>query len=395
MVHMARVTSGMPTQVVFNPTALRKHFIHPTTPYHGGKALKVHSATPLNRKNTMSARTVSAVASSEATSTQNVELVASLIEFLKEDLQHLFDDQGIDQSKYEQNVVFEDPITKHSSLNGYLLNIEFLRRIFDPSFNLVDIRQTGPLEITTRWAMVMRPTFVRLPALQNFWNPVLTFTGTSKMGVNPATGKFNSHSDTWDAVSNQEFFSIEAFIHMLGQVFDLRRVPQGLESPPYLVLLKRGQYEVRQYEPFVVAEAPCGSTGSAAFGSLAGYIFGKNAAGQRMAMTTPVLSTSDKMQFYLGNKAEVAKLPQPIDPGVDLREFPGGLFAVATFNGVANDAEEAKTAAELRRAAEADGVPLVVGGKKVLARYNDPGTPPPFRRNEVLLPVDESKFKLW
>lgn len=395
MANMTRLTSGMPTQVVFNPAVLRQHFVHPTMLLHGRRALKAQSAIPLNRKTEISARTASAVASSEVASTQNDELVASLIEFLKEDLQHLFDDQGIDQSKYEANVIFEDPITKHSSLNGYLLNIEFLRRIFDPSFNLVDIRQTGPLEITTRWAMVMRPTFVRLPAIQKFWNPVLTFTGTSRMGVNPATRKFNSHADTWDAVSNQEFFSFEAFVHMLSQVFDLRGVPQGLESPPYQVLLKKGQYEVRQYEPFVVAEAPYGSTGFAAFGSLAGYIFGKNAAGQRMAMTTPVLSTSDKMQFYLGSKAEVAKLPQPIDPGVNLREFPGGLFAVAAFSGVANEAGEAKIAAELRRAAVADGVPLIPGEEKVLARYNDPGTPPPFRRNEVLLPVDESKFKLW
>lgn len=31
-------------------------------------------------------------------------------------------------------------------------------------------------------------------------------------------GKFNRHTDTWDAVQQQGYFSLEAFIHMLSQV---------------------------------------------------------------------------------------------------------------------------------------------------------------------------------
>jgi hypothetical protein len=327
---------------------------------------------------------------------QNQSVVAELIEFLKEDLQHLFDDIGIDQSKYEDNVIFSDPITKHSSLRGYLLNIDFLKKVFDPSFRLLDIRQTGPHEITTRWSMVMKPTFAP-SSLQKFWNPVLTFTGTSVMGVNPATGKFNSHSDTWDAVSNQQFFSFEAFVHMLGQVSDLRRIPIGLESPPYTVLLKKANYEVRKYEPFVVAEAPYGSSGPAAFGALAGYIFGRNAQGAKMAMTTPVLSTAgNSMQFYLGKSTAAAtNAPQPLDPRVNVKEESGGIFVVETFNGFGDESAAAVKAAELRRVAQLDGIPLVPGATWVLARYNDPGTPAPFRRNDVMFPVDEAKFELW
>ena len=34
-------------------------------------------------------------------------MVEDLMEFLKEDLQHLFDDQGIDETKYEDKVEFE------------------------------------------------------------------------------------------------------------------------------------------------------------------------------------------------------------------------------------------------------------------------------------------------
>ena len=38
--------------------------------------------------------------------------------FLREDLQHLFDDQGIDAGKYDPDVVFEDPITYYNGIQG-------------------------------------------------------------------------------------------------------------------------------------------------------------------------------------------------------------------------------------------------------------------------------------
>ena len=38
---------------------------------------------------------------------------------------------------------------------GYLFNIAFLKRVFQPTFVLHDVRRTGPLELTTRWTMVM------------------------------------------------------------------------------------------------------------------------------------------------------------------------------------------------------------------------------------------------
>lgn len=40
------------------------------------------------------------------------------MEFLRGDLKHLFDDQGIDQSAYDDTVNFEDPITRYSTVKG-------------------------------------------------------------------------------------------------------------------------------------------------------------------------------------------------------------------------------------------------------------------------------------
>lgn len=40
------------------------------------------------------------------------------MEILREDLTHLFDDKGIDESLYDERVVFEDPITSYGSVKG-------------------------------------------------------------------------------------------------------------------------------------------------------------------------------------------------------------------------------------------------------------------------------------
>lgn len=71
-----------------------------------------------------------------------------------------------------------------------MFNIKMLKTVFAPTFELHDIKQTGEYEITTRWTMVMKPTFNRLLPIKRWWDPSLVFTGVSIMGVNPKTGAF-------------------------------------------------------------------------------------------------------------------------------------------------------------------------------------------------------------
>ena len=40
------------------------------------------------------------------------------MDFLKKDLDNLFNDKGVDQSQYDDKVNFMDPITKYSSVKG-------------------------------------------------------------------------------------------------------------------------------------------------------------------------------------------------------------------------------------------------------------------------------------
>lgn len=62
------------------------------------------------------------------------------------------------------------------------------------------------------------------------------------------------------------------------------------------------------------------------------------------------------------------------------------------FTGVANSERSRTEAEELRRTLERDRL-KPSANEWALARYNDPSTKPWFRRNEVLMPVDN--FELW
>lgn len=84
---------------------------------------------------------------------------------------------------------------------------------------------------------------------------------------------------------------------------------------------RKKAYSVRKYKPFAVAEARMPAPGQAdggkavqgsAFRELAKFLFGGNATGTRMAMTTPVItSDSGAMQFVLPLES-VDNAPQPL-----------------------------------------------------------------------------------
>jgi hypothetical protein len=68
----------------------------------------------------------------------------------------------------------------------------------------------------------------------------------------------------------------------------------AIEEPAYEVLLETRYYEVRRYQPYIVAEVDVDDdfkrAGNSAFRVLAGYIFGDNEPQQKMEMTAPVES---------------------------------------------------------------------------------------------------------
>ncbi|KAF9662474.1 hypothetical protein SADUNF_Sadunf18G0056900 [Salix dunnii] len=308
--------------------------------------------------------------------------VKQLVDFLYDDLPHLFDDQGIDRTAYDERVKFRDPITKHDSISGYLFNIALLKNLFRPQFFLHWVKQTGTYEITTRWTMVMK--FMLLP-----WKPELVFTGTSIMGINPQTGKFNSHSDFWDSIENNNYFSLEGLWNVVKQL-RIYKTPD-LETPKYQILKRTANYEVRKYSPFIVVETNGDKlSGSSGFNDVTGYIFGKNSRMEKIPMTTPVFTQANdaglskvSIQVVLPLEKDLSRrwssnilvflnsLPNPNQETVSIRKVEGGIAAVEKFSGKPTEVIVCQKEKALRSCLVKDGLKPKMGC--LLARYNDPG----------------------
>ena len=186
------------------------------------------------------------------------------------------------------------------------------------------------------------------------------------------------------------------------------------EEPAYTVVSAHEGYELRLYEPFLVAETRVSGdfrpAGSEAFRRLAGYIFGDNAPGERMAMTAPVLSQPAEgvkmsmtvpvlsrpdrtpagdpawtYQFVMERRYHLDTLPRPNDSRVELREVPARWVAARRFSGRWTDERIARQEQTLLAGLAADGI--VALGMPELARYNGPMTPWVVRRNEILVDV--------
>lgn len=183
----------------------------------------------------------------------------------------------------------------------------------------------------------------------------------------------------------------------------------AIEQPKYAVTLKDGDYEVRRYEPYIVAEVVVtGDQGQAVqqgFRKLAGYIFGGNAGSQKIAMTAPVAqkpagekipmtspvtqapngSGNWTVQFMMPPGYTLESLPKPNDPDIRFRVEPGREMAVLHFSGVARDQSYRERTENLKRWAASKGIS--VKGEAVLAQYDPPWTLWFMRRNEVLLEI--------
>jgi hypothetical protein len=194
-------------------------------------------------------------------------------------------------------------------------------------------------------------------------------------------------------------------------VLTLPLVSQAIEEPAYEVIRTLDDVEVRQYQPYVVAEVRIEATaeeaGNIAFPILAGYIFGKNkgekklemtapvtqmAAPLRMDMTVPVTQApvpgsagSYLIQFVLPRGVTLASAPEPLDPRVNLREVPASQVAVIRYSGFWSEANYVEHLDRLRSVLKAAGVNT--SGEPVFSRYNPPLMPWFLRRNEIWLTV--------
>lgn len=184
----------------------------------------------------------------------------------------------------------------------------------------------------------------------------------------------------------------------------------ALEEPPYEVVEKRSDYEIRRYPAYLVAEFEVESSfedaGNDAFRPLADFIFGDNVdaedigmtapvtqrpdAGEKMEMTLPVTQRpSDRdayvVQFVMPSRYTLETLPRPTDPRIRIRKEPEKLVAVHRYSGTWSEERYREREARLRAALERDGVRVT--GPATWARFNSPWSLWFLRRNEIWLPI--------
>jgi hypothetical protein len=185
----------------------------------------------------------------------------------------------------------------------------------------------------------------------------------------------------------------------------------AIESPNYRVISKQTDYEVRQYEPYIVAQVDIESEFDEAinngFNILAGYIFGDNKArthiamtapvteeksnaAQRIPMTRPVTATSSgnkryTISFTMPQKYTYDTLPEPNNNSIRLKAVPAHKMAAIRFRGQLNARIFEQKEGELKKAVVRDG--FKTKSNVIAAQYDPPFIPGFLRRNEVLVEI--------
>lgn len=184
-------------------------------------------------------------------------------------------------------------------------------------------------------------------------------------------------------------------------------VMSNVKQPSYVSLTLDGAFEVRDYPALLVAEVTRrgdrNSALRAGFSPLASYIFTKNRSGDSISMKAPVIQTRETIamtspviqtpspdgswlvRFIMPEKYTLETLPRAESDDVRLLLVPPTRRAAIRFSGVATDESIAVKEKTLREWLATRNIVIV--GVPTYAYYNDPFTPGPLRRNEVLFDV--------
>jgi hypothetical protein len=214
-------------------------------------------------------------------------------------------------------------------------------------------------------------------------------------------------------IKNKKFMLVEALAAVLFAVWSFGSwyVVKDIEEPTYQVLSKASNYEVRLYEPYIIAQTTVSGNYDDAmsdgFREIAGYIFGGNSANnkismtapvleneqdtsQRIAMTAPVLDTGTTRQrsvaFVMPRKYTLESLPVPNSDKVTFAEIAERKVAVLSYGFYTSEARIEAKKLELLKLLQADGISAK--GEVTSARYNPPFSMPLFLRNEVLVDIE-------
>lgn len=164
----------------------------------------------------------------------------------------------------------------------------------------------------------------------------------------------------------------------------------SVETVGYTVLRVLGEgVEIRQYpkQKFISTDAQDQDT---AFSILANYIFGGNAEGIRINMTTPVTTVlSDnvlQMSFLLPHGYHVENAPNPRDERISILGLDPRKIATIRFSGHLSREKYVQKKHELAEILKRESI--AVKGDAFMMQYDPPWVLPMLRHNEVAIEVE-------
>ena len=190
------------------------------------------------------------------------------------------------------------------------------------------------------------------------------------------------------------------------------------EEPKYELIEKSGEFELRQYQPMLIAEVLVDGDMDQASGKgfrlIADYIFGNNitetGSSKKIKMTAPVtieprskeismtipvsmknISGRWQVSFVMPSKYTLDTIPLPNNKQIMLRKVPARKVAVLEFSGFVNEKNAANRTQELLKWMDKNN--LISTGSIELSRYDPPWTLPFLRRNEIIVEYAKSKAK--
>ena len=198
--------------------------------------------------------------------------------------------------------------------------------------------------------------------------------------------------------------SISVFVVFIGiGFFIMSGTASATEKPDYTVVMADGGFEVREYPAMILAEVTVEGVKRTAnnrgFRKLAAFIFGDNVSQNKVAMTSPVVSspvTIDMtapvtrsledngrwtVNFMMPSEYTMETLPKPTDSEISIFESVPYRTVSIRYNGNNSTENIAKHEAKLR--AYISDQKLVVSDAPEYAGYDAPWVPGPLRRNEV------------
>jgi hypothetical protein len=170
------------------------------------------------------------------------------------------------------------------------------------------------------------------------------------------------------------------------------------ERQEFRVLQTFRDFEVREYQPCVLAEvkvsAHYSTASSSAFSLLFRYISKGNKSSESIAMTAPVIAAKRSegagpndwfVSFVMPSGSSFGHLPHPNDSQVVLRELEAETCIANSFRGRATEELAAKKISELRKAAERENIGLSTENR--ICRFDPPLKPGFMQYNEIVIPV--------